>query len=72
MRTGKGGGKNCRRKVCSDFCLFEHYKTMMEGKTLSVHHKNYNNCGNEQREDIIVLCWDCHNKIHNNENDNKI
>lgn len=31
---------------------------------LTLHHLNYNNCGNEQREDIICLCNRCHTTYH--------
>lgn len=33
-------------------------------KTLQVHHKTYENRGNERLEDLIVLCEDCHAKFH--------
>lgn len=32
---------------------------------LNVHHNTYENIGNEHREDLIVLCDDCHKKFHN-------
>ena len=35
------------------------------GVVLNVHHNNYSNLGNERREDLIVLCRDCHEKFHN-------
>ena len=31
---------------------------------LDVHHNNYNNVGNEQEKDLIVLCRPCHRKFH--------
>ena len=31
---------------------------------LEVHHNTYDNFGNEQAEDLIVLCHDCHAKHH--------
>ena len=31
---------------------------------LNVHHKNYESVGNENTEDIIVLCRRCHQKEH--------
>lgn len=33
---------------------------------LQVHHKNYNSFGNENINDIITLCDECHNKIEKN------
>jgi 5-methylcytosine-specific restriction endonuclease McrA len=35
-------------------------------KSLIVHHRSYRNHGMEHRhlEDLVVLCWDCHSKIH--------
>jgi 5-methylcytosine-specific restriction endonuclease McrA len=33
--------------------------------TLNVHHRTYENRGNESLEDVIVLCKDCHEKFHN-------
>lgn len=34
---------------------------------LNVHHNTYENIGNEHREDLVVLCDDCHKKFHNYE-----
>ena len=31
---------------------------------LQVHHLNYDNLGNEQEEDLLVLCKECHQKHH--------
>ncbi len=31
---------------------------------LEVHHKTYNNVGNEKPEDVIVLCEPCHCLLH--------
>lgn len=42
-------------------------------KKLNVHHKTYENRGNENLNDLIVLCEDCHAKYHdkfNGENHN--
>ena len=28
------------------------------------HHIRYANCPNEQREDLMVICWSCHDLFH--------
>ena len=34
-------------------------------KAILLHHLNYNNLGNEELDiDVITLCTDCHNEIH--------
>lgn len=40
-------------------------------KHLTVHHLTYKNLGHEKYPDLLVLCWNCHKKIHRNSN-NKI
>ena len=41
-------------------------KCEMCGKLAStVHHKTYERVGNEKKTDIMALCKECHNKIHN-------
>lgn len=32
---------------------------------INVHHKSYSRLGCERREDLQVLCRDCHKKLHN-------
>lgn len=39
-------------------------------KGFHIHHLNYNNLGNEKDSDLIFLCKNCHEKIHNRENKN--
>jgi len=33
-------------------------------KGLQLHHKSYNRVGNERLNDLIWLCGDCHEKVH--------
>lgn len=33
-------------------------------KRLVVHHNTYANIGNEREQDLDVVCFDCHNRIH--------
>jgi hypothetical protein len=33
-------------------------------RATQVHHKNYNQVGYEEIEDLIAICARCHNKIH--------
>ena len=35
------------------------------GLRVQVHHLHYNSVGHEQRQDVLVLCRDCHAKRHN-------
>ena len=34
------------------------------GSSLLVHHKTYENVGNEPQKDLQVLCMFCHGKLH--------
>ncbi|MCX0396192.1 HNH endonuclease [Clostridium perfringens] len=44
-----------------------------KNKKLNLHHKTYDNVGNELLEDLVLLCEECHNKIHNcSQSDNVI
>lgn len=31
---------------------------------LNLHHLNYDNLGNESKDDVITLCDECHSQIH--------
>ena len=33
-------------------------------KSVLVHHKTYENIGNESQRDLMALCWNCHTNIH--------
>lgn len=48
---------------CSD-CGIDEDEARREGNYLHVHHKNYDNVGNENLEDVEVLCRRCHNEKH--------
>ena len=36
----------------------------LELRDANVHHKTYDNVGKEHPEDLILLCPDCHKKVH--------
>lgn len=48
--------KSVRRKVC--------YCCKTKSCCLSVHHKNYERLGNERKRDVVTVCSDCHDLIH--------
>lgn len=33
-------------------------------RRLTVHHLTYKNLGSEKKEDLMVLCWNCHKQLH--------
>lgn len=39
-------------------------KQIFKDLPLTVHHKTYENVGNEPKRDLLVVCHNCHNKIH--------
>lgn len=39
-----------------------------KNKTLQLHHKTYKRVGKERLTDLIWLCADCHQKVHNKVN----
>lgn len=47
-----------------------HYKCQLcnEGGILDVHHRTYENKGDEDYSDLIVLCRNCHSKFHKTPN----
>src|SRR5262245_26223601 len=68
-----------RQLSYADYLLTEHWLSVREAaikrsggqcqlcrsvERLEVHHNSYANFGNEQAEDLIVLCHDCHAKFH--------
>lgn len=46
---------SCKGKKC-EYCGSKN--------NLCVHHLHYENVGNESSKDVLVLCYDCHQKIH--------
>ena len=51
----------------SIFIIFqlEHNKSIFfRYQKLHLHHRNYKDCGNEQKEDVITLCETCHFLVH--------
>lgn len=65
----------------ADYLQTDHWKKMRTGalersgnrcqicnspSTLSVHHRTYERRGNENPEDLIVLCQSCHQLFHDN------
>lgn len=53
IRNGADGSKQRRCKVCKEWCYTQ------------VHHRTYNRLGNEKKKDLIEVCSNCHNEIHN-------
>lgn len=39
-------------------------KRNLPKKMMTLHHLNYNCIGSERREDLLVICNNCHKKIH--------
>lgn len=58
-------GKHWKLKK-KEFYNHNERKCVKCGKTteLHVHHMTYENIGNESLSDLICLCRDCHNKVH--------
>ena len=62
--------KNTLKNLIKEYCLIgqcQHKKfsfKIFKGKKLVVHHKTYENVGNEKERDLIVVCDQCHINIH--------
>ena len=53
--------KEIRREFLED----ENYQCeICGGKANQVHHKNYNCLYEEERDDVEVVCWECHQDRH--------
>lgn len=48
------------RKNASEMCMYCH----KPGRSLDVHHLNYDHLWNESFDDVIVLCRECHIEAH--------
>lgn len=46
-------------KKSNNKCLFRE-----SDKNLNIHHLHYNTLGFESEKDIMVVCQDCHKKVH--------
>lgn len=49
-------GKNRQKRYCAG--------CRKDDVSLDVHHKTYTRLGNEKLRDLILVCRDCHSKIH--------
>lgn len=59
--------KNRRQKALSktnQCALCGHSSYYSGGTTLEVHHRSYDNLGEEKDDDLVVLCHNCHSKFH--------
>ena len=52
------GGNHC------EDCGIDEDEARRTGNYLQVHHKNYNNVGNEDLDDVVTLCKRCHGERH--------
>lgn len=46
-------------------------KNCKTSERLEVHHKTYRNIGNELLSNLVLLCRDCHQQVHDQSNSNK-
>lgn len=53
--------KNKRKKKLKIISSCEHCN---DSERLEIHHKHYRSVGNEDMDDLMVLCHDCHKKEH--------
>lgn len=51
-------------KLFCEFCKSE--------KKLNVHHRSYRSLGHEKKCEMVLLCEDCHYKVHNHPKKNKL
>lgn len=60
------GGDPCDHEGCR-FCRFyydeEGARTEREQQSLEVHHQTYERLGQERDDDLVALCWSCHDEI---------
>lgn len=63
--------KEKRKKVASERNFICEMCKKQVGNKFHVHHMTYKNFMNEEDEDLMLLCKECHEKIHYRENDTK-
>ena len=63
--------KEKRKKVASERNFICEMCKKQVGNKFHVHHMTYKNFMNEKDEDLMLLCKECHEKIHYRENDTK-
>src|SRR4051812_47555513 len=48
---------------CEAYFHEDGWRNDMEQQTLEVHHKTYERLGHERDEDLVALCWNCHDGV---------
>ena len=48
-----------------EICGYSGFDEKLVDKTLDVHHITYERLGDENMDDLKVLCRNCHEKLHN-------
>lgn len=57
--------KNLRKSILRERgCICQKCRYRIPPSQLHIHHKTYEHIGNEYDEDLLVVCGDCHSKIH--------
>lgn len=61
------------KEVRNDRIFLDGYKCRMCGSAMNlvVHHITYERVPNEDMDDLITLCRDCHNRLHERDNERK-
>lgn len=54
-----------REKIIAEKkCRCSHCHKTFNKSELHLHHKSYQNFGNEKKKDVMLLCSKCHEKLH--------
>jgi hypothetical protein len=56
--------KGERRDRCENCQVSNAVARLLWGQGLNVHHLSYDNLGDEQNSDVVVLCYGCHMQQH--------